>query len=590
MAEKIGFFTPVIYQQPTSFGQKIISAVDSYFYFGGKKAMVIDPKAFEGKIFVGLQEGKESTLRIALKLASYVLFALPMLIVKAVIRLTHHYKIMPPHKLVGKVDKIVESNNPPESAVQKTRKKEILTSAYAIAMFELQRSENVTKPNRELAFTIGEILTRYAILHYGDEALPGQGFEIAQQILFGALNAQLYSLGIIDSCFDFTKAESKRLGRSGHEKSFQTMEGTFCGLDTDAILRKLTEAPLTNEQKILLSKTLRYINGVQRYLIWRGKREPNPYEVTFFKKLLDLAEKTVLMGAKDKDEEKDKEILRELWEMRYNDFPYYYEKGIKDESRLKANWEWLYKTCELMPKTYIYDICRVANKSAKSVEDYQAAWFHAKAALRQSLKDAETGAYLENIMERLVFDEKAIAHVTQKLMELDFELSGLQMAWFAMLPSNMAAFLMRENPRDIERAKPLLYLSKAIVDRYEAANFRLYQFKAIKRNFDLYFLLSFADAMQKTLKEELDKTAKAPDLMVSIIQLRNHLKEVAKPLEHLSSEDYKKERETIQHLQKELEAYKEKEPKPIGHKVKELLQIGYDLSVSLFDKGTKELK
>lgn len=98
------FLTPIIYSEivPRTFGQRLIQTIDSCFYYGGKKAYVIDTKPVDGKIMVDIRKERESTFKVACKVAFvlciYVSF--PLLIVKAILRMTHRYRAMNPSDLI----------------------------------------------------------------------------------------------------------------------------------------------------------------------------------------------------------------------------------------------------------------------------------------------------------------------------------------------------------------------------------------------------------------------------------------------------------------------------------------------------------
>ncbi len=551
MPNKIGFFTPVTYSTdcPKTLGRRLIEGIDDYFYLKGKKATVIDPKAVDGKILIDVSSGKETTVRIALKVASYIYFAVPMLIAKLIIRATHKFAVVEPRELLQQVDRIVESNNPAEKKQQLERKKQLLGTAYSIAIFRMERN-----PSREISATIGEILMRFAILNYQDYTLVDR-FEIAKQLLFGALNAQLYAAGVLESSFDFSAAAVKKLrdlpATILEGRPFKSMEASFYGFDTDILFNQLCTAKLSDQQRIVLCRTLRYINGADRHLLWKEERKPEPENVERFKKLLYLAEKCIQIDAPPADEAKSPEVLREFWELRYNDFPYFYDKALKEEAKVKANWDWLYETCRLMPETYLRDVCRIANKSAQAIDNYQNAWRLSKTALWHHL-DAETGANLENIMERHVFDAGKISAVAEALMKLDPKRCELQIAWFAMLPSNMASTMMRDHPNDLEKAKGLLYLAKELVDKYEKHGVELYHFKSVKYNYYLFHLLKCAEEMRKTLTKELEKVEsiekitpftaiEVNHLSVALTHLKMGLRETFKPMKQLVAlEDGKK--------------------------------------------------
>jgi len=78
--------------------------VDNYFYVGGKKARVIRGRTKNGQEKVVLFESKSSSLVTVAKLLSYCTIGIPifMLIAKAVLRLTHRFKLIDPKSKLEK--------------------------------------------------------------------------------------------------------------------------------------------------------------------------------------------------------------------------------------------------------------------------------------------------------------------------------------------------------------------------------------------------------------------------------------------------------------------------------------------------------
>lgn len=610
----IRIFTPVSYEEVgrKTAKERLIDVVDSYFFLGGRKAYVIDKQRFDGKIFVDVRKEHVPAIRIALKVASYILFALPMLIVKLAIRLTHHFQSVEPKALIEQADRIRDSNIPEEQLRLTERKKQLLATAYTICIRQLERKEMRESPKKETAFAIGEILTKFAILNYNDKTLT-DSFEVSRQILLGALNAQLYAAGLLDASFDFTASGVKNLrnlsGTILESKPFKSMEAEFVKFDTEAIYRRIVDSKLTVHQRIVLSQTLRYINGAQRHIVdSKENRSPNAHETELFKKLLYLAEKIIQIDADQDDAKKDKDVLRELWELRYSDFPYFLEKVTKEADKLKKNWDWLYDAAKLMPEHYLRDVARIANKSAKTVEAYKTALQLLKTALLPYL-DEDTYMNLENILDRNKHDAAKIASVVTKLMRIDPECCSLNIAWFAIVPSNLAYAMIRDNPHALEVTKGLLYLSKEILDRHERRRIEHHTFDAIKHNFYLVHLLSSAETMQRTLQEELQKVKQAGSeidrLRVSLAHLRKCLRTIAKPLQWMQAlsegNKYSEELAALKKMQddaeKRLDQLKmlgnalKKEPKEAQQelrgeavKIEALVKWGSDYAQALFDK------
>ncbi|MCE5316010.1 MAG: DUF648 domain-containing protein [Parachlamydia sp.] len=571
MSTKIGFFTPVSFSGvgPKNSRQRLFEAVDTYFYLGKRKAYVIDKQAFDGKILVDERKEQIPTTRVAMKVASYVLlfpFAIAVLAIKLAIRLAHSYNVVKPEELLAKIERMRESNVPEQKLALKERKKHLLATAYMICVRNIEHKEMYETPKREQAFILGEILTQFATLTYADEKIPNS-FEVSKQILFGALSAQLKAAGVIEKCFNFTLPATKNLrklpGSILDTRPFKSMENTFIGLDQDALYQKIVDSKLTEHQRIVLCQTLRYINGAQRHIVDK-KGAPNASDCDFFTKLLNLAEKVVLIDAAQEDAKKSKAVLNELWELRYNDFPYFYNKVTNEPVNLQRNWDWLYDTARLMPENYLRNISRIANKSARTVDEYKNALKLLKTALLHYLDD-DTNAKLENILERNKHDRALIRSVAAKLVKLDPKACSLNIAWFAIVPNNLADAMMRANPRDLQATKGLLYLAKEIVDLHEQQKVEHYNFSSIKHNYYLLHLLNAADTMKTIAEQELPKVERVvreanladidmERLSVSVIHLKKCLNSISKSFDWMS--DVKKYQENIKardKLQKDLD-------------------------------------
>lgn len=619
MSTRIGFFTPVSYAGvgPKTNRQRLFEAVDTYFYLGKRKAYVIDKQAFDGKTLVDERKEQIPTARVAMKIASYVLlfpFALGVLAAKVAIRLAHSYHVVKPEELLAQAEKLRESNVPEEKQALKERKKQLLATAYMICVRNIERKEMRDTPKREQALILGEILTQYAILTYGDEKIPNS-FEVSKQMLLGSLNAQLYAAGVIEKCFDCATPATKNLrklpGLILDAKPYKSMEETFCGLDQDAMYQKIVDSKLTEHQRIVLCQTLRYINGTQRHLVEK-RGAANAHDNDMFRKLLNLAEKVILIDADQDDARKSKNVIRELWELRYNDFPYFYEKVTNEPLRLQRNWDWLYETARLMPENYLRNISRIANKSARTADEYQNALRLLKTSLLHYLDD-DTNAKLENILERNKHDRALIRSVAKKLVKLDPEACTLNIAWFAIVPSNLAYAKLRANQRDLESVKGLLYLAKEIVDLYELQKVAHHNFGSIKHNFYLLHLLNGADTMKTVSEQELPKVERVvreatltdieiERLSVSVIHIRKCLNTIAKTFDWMPNvKKYQDNIKALEKLQKDAEQRLDKlrkqceslrknregqqEARDEAKETEELVKRSLSFARSLFDKS-----
>lgn len=90
----ISFFTPIIYSAyPKSACHTFLEIVDSYFYLGGRKAIVIFTETQKNREGVNLITGSTSLLTTASKIFSYctVIIPLIMLITKAILRSSHNF-------------------------------------------------------------------------------------------------------------------------------------------------------------------------------------------------------------------------------------------------------------------------------------------------------------------------------------------------------------------------------------------------------------------------------------------------------------------------------------------------------------------
>jgi hypothetical protein len=94
---QISFFTPIVAYENAPFSQKVLSAVDHYFYLGGRRAHVIEDAMERGKRGVLLEEGRAPSFFItAIKVTSYCTLVLPALalIAKALLRAFHQFYVI----------------------------------------------------------------------------------------------------------------------------------------------------------------------------------------------------------------------------------------------------------------------------------------------------------------------------------------------------------------------------------------------------------------------------------------------------------------------------------------------------------------
>ncbi len=95
---KINFFTPIIFEnRPKSIGTSIAETIEAYFYFGGKRALVLSRQKGNKCIEVELQDGyRPPFLSTALKVISYCTIVIPAvaLIVKFALRSLYTFHIL----------------------------------------------------------------------------------------------------------------------------------------------------------------------------------------------------------------------------------------------------------------------------------------------------------------------------------------------------------------------------------------------------------------------------------------------------------------------------------------------------------------
>ena len=92
------FSISVSYEGITSktWKERIIQGVENCWHLGGRKAYVIDTKPVDGKILVDLAEDKVPVIKVALKVALCIVFALPLLIARGLIKMTHNFQVLKP--------------------------------------------------------------------------------------------------------------------------------------------------------------------------------------------------------------------------------------------------------------------------------------------------------------------------------------------------------------------------------------------------------------------------------------------------------------------------------------------------------------
>ncbi len=101
----IDFYTAVSYKNSSNSLQSLlIDKVDDYFYLGGKKAYVIQGRTKKGQEKAILSDAKTSTLSKVAKVFSYFTVVIPlfMLIIKAVLRSKHNFKVIDPKQKLEK--------------------------------------------------------------------------------------------------------------------------------------------------------------------------------------------------------------------------------------------------------------------------------------------------------------------------------------------------------------------------------------------------------------------------------------------------------------------------------------------------------
>lgn len=101
----LDFFTAVSYQNTSNSLQSLlIDKVDDYFYLGGKKAYVIQGHTKKGQEKAVLSDAKSSTLAKVAKVVSYFTLVVPlfMLVIKAVLRSKHSFKVIDPKQKLEK--------------------------------------------------------------------------------------------------------------------------------------------------------------------------------------------------------------------------------------------------------------------------------------------------------------------------------------------------------------------------------------------------------------------------------------------------------------------------------------------------------
>ena len=98
-----GFFTPLTFKEPRSWENSLLEVVDSYFFVGGQRAVILagrTPKGKEQAILTEMQSAKWPTV----KAISYLILPifLLMLATKAILRFRHTIKLIDPEKELKK--------------------------------------------------------------------------------------------------------------------------------------------------------------------------------------------------------------------------------------------------------------------------------------------------------------------------------------------------------------------------------------------------------------------------------------------------------------------------------------------------------
>lgn len=284
-------------------------------------------------------------------------------------------------------------------------KRAILTDLCIKLTLALESEKADTPRKRELVGLLGDVYRQFGQTLYRDGSCP-DNVEVCRQMLFAALNAQLYSLGIMDDCTVLT---------SNPTQCFTDFEALSIAKPFKFMDRIITEplfAPNTFEiamqrfstphEFFTLASTLRWLNGTCRRL----QNEDKNKKITMQRhgNLLCLANE--LLKYKP-----DSETVKEKWELDYNEMAEYFEFMMKHDDksnveswtvRLSDLWEELEKTAEEKGKRE--GVARVLNKKAgtlgERIEEEEKKYRKA-IAIRRELEDNQDFGLLALVLSNL---------------------------------------------------------------------------------------------------------------------------------------------------------------------------------------------
>lgn len=185
-----------------------------------------------------------------------------------------------------------------------------LKSAFLATLNEIAKARiDPVRMPREIAALLAEIIGRYGIKCYADNNLPDP-FQSSLSVLQTAMLMEEYVLGLADCCPDLSHLHGiDDLFKLKHVQDAHTHHAEFVMDKMVARVWSEKAVELSPSHLVLLSKTLRYINGCLRNI------KP---DLARHQKLIDTAIDCLRAGANTHPMEKA-QINNELAEVKYND-------------------------------------------------------------------------------------------------------------------------------------------------------------------------------------------------------------------------------------------------------------------------------
>lgn len=385
-----------------------------------------------------------------------------------------------------------------------SKEKGKLEEAYKLCLPLAKREEPAALTR--LSMIVGE----YGILHYG-VAPPGSDkpdFSASREILLVALLAFLTRIDANGVRPDFPDDLAAFAASAINRRLYAAVEATFIKSDKDALLAKAASLSLTEQEGNYLSRMLRYNNGARR-AFWGDPMSES--DKAFTRNTLYLA---AHFGKGE-----------EFWEVMYNDW----QNLLTAEGRWNPETEDAHIKWLIDHKSYGVQAIRVINKFKANEERVR----QAIDLCHEIFKVDDLRAILKGDL----LDQARIDAVAKELSERDFSREKLNVSWFAILPNNLAYFLLQKEEKNRREIEGLLRFAMALVKIYEGRRQVLNHFPLVKEKWkswkeqcDQFFVASLPTATAQNRMAEfhiMTVSQNTTDVAVKNIKVEENLQLLA---------------------------------------------------------------